>query len=216
MSVVILLTGATGFLGKVVLEELFRLRSHSVLDFDQVVLLIRPTRKSASTRFWDEVASSICFSRLAKAWVEDVEVVSCDLTERNCGIDSQTSQELASRVTHVIHCAGSVAFEADTQETVAHNVTGSLNLLRLSQRCHRLQGMVSTSTAYVTPHTRQPITEGLWALPVSPGELYESLQGDCGDAVKGVLRQTGHPNMYTLAKCLTEHLLLERRGDVPL
>src|SRR5690606_4282392 len=31
-----------------------------------------------------------------------------------------------------------------------------------------------------------------------------------------LLAESGHPNTYTFTKCIAEHLLDERRGDVPL
>ena len=58
----VLLTGSTGFVGKVVLEELMRRREE--LNVERVYLLIRPRKhKSPRERFEQDVATSPCFSR---------------------------------------------------------------------------------------------------------------------------------------------------------
>ena len=58
-----LLTGATGFVGKVVLSELLRRREE--LNLGTVHLLIRPRRgTSAEKRFQRRVLTSPCFSEL--------------------------------------------------------------------------------------------------------------------------------------------------------
>lgn len=65
--VTILVTGVTGFLGKVVLEELVRRKTEGSIHFDHVLVLIRPARgKSPSQRFTEKVATSPCFSKLPK------------------------------------------------------------------------------------------------------------------------------------------------------
>lgn len=65
----ILLTGVTGFLGKVVLEELFRRRKE--FAFSKIILLTRPKRgHDAQTRFLEDVANSGCFSLLPTGWTD--------------------------------------------------------------------------------------------------------------------------------------------------
>ena len=63
----VLVTGCTGFVGKVVLEELMRRREE--IGIERVYLLIRPRRrKTPDERFDHYVAPSKCFSRLEPGW----------------------------------------------------------------------------------------------------------------------------------------------------
>lgn len=72
-----LLTGVTGFLGKVVLEELLRRREE--LGVERIHVLIRPRkRRQAAERFRREVVGSPCFSNLAPDWTRYVSVVQGD------------------------------------------------------------------------------------------------------------------------------------------
>jgi len=210
----LLLTGVTGFVGKVVLEELCRRRKE--LKIETIYVLIRPRKEqSAAERFAKEVVASECFSALPAHWERLVKVLSSDLTDLD--LDAETRLELADRLTHVIHCAASVAFDLPIQEAAAANVTSALKLLELAQSCPKIQQFVDVSTAYVTPHSGrdQPIPEALVELGVDPEALYaDILAGRVEEAT--LLKQLGHPNTYTLTKCLSEHMLCRRKGQVPL
>lgn len=156
--VVILLTGVTGFLGKVVLEELVRRRNDSSIHYDRLVVLIRAARgQSPTERFQHKVVKSQCFSQLPSKWDSDVEVVSGDLMEASCGLEPDILKDLTNSITHVLHCAGCVAFDSCFNVLLAENVTGSVNILELAQNSPGLRRLILTSTAYVTPHTDEPI-----------------------------------------------------------
>lgn len=157
-QVVILLTGVTGFLGKVVLEELVRRQIEESLHFDKLLVLIRSARgKTPPERFMDKVVRSPCFSKLPAEWSKNIEVISGDLMETSCGIKADTVSLLTSKITNIIHCAGCVSFDSSLDVLLAENVTASLNILQLAQECPNLQRLILTSTAYVTPHTKEPI-----------------------------------------------------------
>lgn len=157
-SPVILLTGVTGFLGKVVLEELVRRQAQGDIHFGKLLVLIRPARgKTPCERFQTKVVNSPCFDRLHKSWEKDIDVVPGDLMEASCGIQPNVLEDLTQKVTHIIHCAGCVSFDSSINVLLAENVTASLNILQIAQKCPGLQRLILTSTAYVTPHTSEPI-----------------------------------------------------------
>jgi alcohol-forming fatty acyl-CoA reductase len=212
----VLLTGATGFVGKVVLEALLRRRE--ALGVERVHVLVRPGADgSARARFAHEVERSACFARLGPGWSEDVEVVEGNLTDPGCGVSEEARARLAERVTHVLHVAASVEFDLPLAEAEAVNVGGCLRVLELARAARRLERMVSVSTAYVTPHPGSdvPVREVLAPLPRPAAEIRAAIRrGDADE--RALLRETGHPNTYTLTKCLAEHLLVEERGHVPL
>lgn len=156
--VVILLTGVTGFLGKVALEELVRRQNEGSLHYNRLVVLIRAARgKSPTERFQDKVVKSACFSKLPDGWASHVEVVAGDLMEESCGIEPVIRDGLTQHITHILHCAGCVAFDSSLNVLLAENVTASVNILSLAQQSPGLRRLILTSTAYVTPHTREPI-----------------------------------------------------------
>ena len=228
----LLLTGATGFVGKVVLEELTRRRDE--LGIEKIFLLVRPRKdRTARERFEKSIASSDCFSQRTDdwrsesgfagavpreaAWQAVCHPVAGELTRTDCGLSEDDLREIAGSVTHVVHCAASVEFDLPVAQAAASNITASLNVLGLAQRCTRLVNMVAVSTAYVSTHTSDttPIREELLPLPRPAAAMYQDILDGTVEE-KRLLAETGHPNTYTFTKCLAEHLLMERRGRVPL
>ena len=213
---VYLLTGVTGFLGKVLLEAL--MRRHEELGVQRVYVLVRPQGPlSAEERFRRAVVSSPCFSRLPRGWAGRVEVVAGTLEQAGLDLDPSARCKITGRVTHVLHAAGSVDFGLTLAQAARSNVSASLNLLELARACSRLQKLVSISTAYVTPHRGDGtlIEEALAPLPGPAEDIYRLiLDGGADDGE--LLARFGHPNTYTLTKSLAEHLLVARGGAVPL
>ncbi|KAK4077867.1 uncharacterized protein Triagg1_3561 [Trichoderma aggressivum f. europaeum] len=222
----IFLTGATGFLGKVVLEELIRRRYE--LQIEKVIVLIRPSKTSPheaiaeeshlSSRFHDEVVTSKCFAQLSPGWTRYVEPVYGDLGQAHCGLDTTAYEKISRETTHIIHCAACVQFDLPLSSSLDINLQGTLNILQLARTCSSLERFVYTSTAYVTPHgMHDQIREEL--APLGPWqdaqELLDALHS--GSVTEGeLLQQTCHPNTYTLSKCITEHFVLHNRGEIPI
>jgi nucleoside-diphosphate-sugar epimerase/1-acyl-sn-glycerol-3-phosphate acyltransferase len=215
----VLLTGVTGFVGKVVLEELLRRRR--ALGISGVTVLVRPSKTrdgktvEPATRFESSVATAGVFSALDEGWTRLVDVVACDLEKPRCGLSEVDWARVTRRTTHVIHCAASVEFDLPVREAAAANVTTALEVLELARACTRLVGMVDVSTAYVTAWRQGPIHERLAHLPRPATELLADILDDRRPESE-MLAETGHPNTYTFTKCITEHLISERRGDVPV
>jgi alcohol-forming fatty acyl-CoA reductase len=212
----VLLTGCTGFVGKVVLEELLRRRDE--LGIEAVHLLIRPRRgRSAEDRFDRYVAPSPCFSRLEPGWRELCHPVAGDITEPGLGLSEADGARLRGELTHIIHCAASVKFDLPVAQATRINITGALDVLAFAQECPRLTRLVDVSTAYVTPHPGDgvPVREELVELPWDAEEVYRRILAGEADE-KELLAESRHANTYTLTKCLAEVLLARRRGNTPL
>ncbi len=210
----VFLTGATGFVGKVVLEELIRRKGE--FGIDQIYVLIRPKKgKTPVERFDDEIAASRCFELLPSDWPRDVRAIAGELTHRDCGLSEHDLQVVTQKVTHVVHCAASVEFDLPIAEAAAANITSALNMLELARRIKPLHRMTTVSTAYVTPWRLGSYTENLVPLPRAASAVYQSILDGTADE-KAMLAETGHPNTYTFTKCVAEHLLMERKGEVQL
>lgn len=215
----VLLTGVTGFVGKVVLRELVDRADE--LDIGRIGVLIRPEKRrdgsvrAPADRFRKGVAKAELFRDLPADWARRIHVVAGELEEPLCGVAPEERAALAASVTHVIHCAASIDFDLPIKEAASANITSALNVLELAKEATQLQAMVDVSTCYVTPWREGPIEEELVRLPRPAEELYR-------DIVEGrrtedeLKRETGHPNTYTYTKCLAEHLLTAQRGNVPL
>lgn len=211
----ILLTGVTGFVGKVVLETLLRRREE--LKLAKVYVLIRPQKEMDAAERLRKVMISPCFSNLAPGWEQYVEVVAGELTQPDLGIAADERAHLQSQLTEIINCAASVEFDLPLADAAQANITSALNVLAFAKQSPALKSFVNVSTAYVSPHAGDQVSvpEALVNLPFDPELVYQQILDGSADAA-ALMAQSGHPNTYTLTKCLSEHLLARRRGDLPL
>lgn len=210
----VLLTGVTGFVGKVVLAEL--LRRSAEFPVDTVYVLVRPKKGSGAAGRFEALRTAAVFNRLPAGWAKKVRVIEGDLALPGCGITPADRTLLAARLTHVLHVAASVEFDLPVAEAAKANIQSSLNVLELAREAPNMRAFVLTSTAYVSPAPAgaRPVHEWLVPLPRSAASLYADIRrGVDGDVL---MAETGHPNTYTLTKCIAEHLLCEQRGAVPL
>ncbi|KAI3570687.1 male sterility protein-domain-containing protein [Fusarium oxysporum f. sp. albedinis] len=210
----ILVTGATGFLGKVVVEELLRLREKHAIN--QVILLLRKKDPlDAQARFEQHVAPSPCFASLPKDWKRSILVIEGDLSSPNCGLQACQYKLVCQTITHIIHTAACIKFDSTVPEAISSNIDSSCHILALAKNCDNLQQLVITSTAYVTPPQQGPIYESLVDLPSPASQIASELRnGVLGK--EEAIAATGHRNIYSLSKCLAEHLICETRGSLPI
>ena len=215
-SRVFLLTGVTGFLGKVLLEELVRRKEE--LGIQHIGVVIRPMRGlSAEERFHREVIGARCFQQLPAQWMRIVTVLEGNVEEPGLGL-SAACDEFMRGVTHVVHAAASVKFNLLGHAGRAREHHGQPQPAgsgaHAAEACP-INLCVLNGVRDARSRGGGPIDEMLVALPIPATELYAScLQGSTPDA--RLLERTGHPNSYTLTKAIAEHMLVEHRGDVPL
>jgi long-chain acyl-CoA synthetase len=142
----LLITGGTGYLGKVLLSIL--LRHHP--EIGRIFLLIRGDRKSSHGRFRREILDSPALGPLREylgasfdRYVEErVSVVAGDITEAGLITDGESPGALDA----VIHCAGLVNFEASLEKALAINVTGVKHVIDFCRK-HEA-ALLHVSTCY--------------------------------------------------------------------
>jgi long-chain acyl-CoA synthetase len=165
----LLITGVTGFLGKVWLGMLLDL----VPEVGRVSVLVRPPRRAkgdrtaaATARFEKIAATSPALRPLrAKlgaglgAYLDDkLEVVAGDVSQPLCGIEASELERLAQTVDLVVHFAGLTDFEPDPKDAVEVNVLGAVHVADVTARL-REPRLVHTSTCYVAGQRTGEIRE---------------------------------------------------------
>ena len=131
----ILLTGANGFLGKVLLGFLF----DRYPDFRKLYIVIRPRQgASARDRFESEVLSSPALqaivARRGREFLDSkIELLEGDLAQPLCGLSPDRIAEFAGQIGLVINCAGLVEFFPPVDESFRSNVDGVEHVVAVTQ-----------------------------------------------------------------------------------
>ena len=150
----ILITGTTGFLGKVVLEKIIR----DLPDVDKIILLIRGNDRhpEAQERFNQEIAVSTIFDRLKddsparfRQFCHDkIDCVTGEVTEKYFGLGREDFTELAGRVDVVIHSAACVDFREQLQRALSINTLSLIHIADLIKAAGNIP-LIHVSTCYV-------------------------------------------------------------------
>ena len=213
---VVLLTGATGFIGRLLLRDLLLHRKALSIQGGVVVLCRSKRGRSAYARI-SKLLGDAMYSFLSEAEKEElVCVVEGDVTKPNVGLSTEDLSKICNdlNVTHVIHCAASVSFTQSLKDSAVSNITSSLNLQALT-RClkRRPAQYVHISTAFVhgglTGTKKDPLPEQLHSLGgYDAAELYRSMLGT-EYLASAAMNELHFPNTYTFSKCICEHLLTQ-------
>jgi nucleoside-diphosphate-sugar epimerase len=170
----VLLTGATGFLGKEILAQ-------AAFDrrIEEVVCLVRPESvRDPRTKEVVKVLSpqqrgALLLERLhlGKAGAAKFRFVAGDIEQPGLGLAGSEQAQLRRTLTHVIHCAASVSFDDTYENSFRANVLGCRNALALSQSLQRAPGSpfvahLAIETSYIHGRRKRAIAqEGLLEFP---------------------------------------------------
>ncbi|KAM3832489.1 fatty acyl-CoA reductase 1-like [Vipera latastei] len=210
----VLVTGATGFMGKVLVEKLLR----SCHDVKAIYVCVRPKGgRSIQTRV-EHLLKCKVFDRVREEWPnfhEKIKPISAEFTKPDLAISPEDLEELISEVNVIFHCAATVRFDEPLKDALLLNVLGTQQLLRLAHQMKNLEVLVHVSTAYSNCNRRH-IEEVFYPVPVEPKKLLDMIAWMDESLIEEITPKLigDWPNTYTFSKALTEHLIQEEKGDL--
>ncbi|RID65114.1 hypothetical protein BRARA_D00334, partial [Brassica rapa] len=148
-------TGATGFLGKVLVEKLLR----ESPEIGKIFILMKSKdQESANKRLYDEIISSDLFKLLKQMHGSSYEAfmksklipVTGDIGEENLGMDSETADKISEEIDVIINTAGRTTFDDRYDAALSVNALGPDRLLSFGEECKKLKLFLHVSTAFVT------------------------------------------------------------------
>ncbi|XP_059612391.1 putative fatty acyl-CoA reductase CG5065 [Phlebotomus argentipes] len=212
----VLVTGASGFVGKVLVEKLLR----SCPGIKNIYLLIRPKRGQEVKARLNDLLGAPLFDTLRRERPSDLNKVIPilgDITSEQLGISENDQALLCRTVSVVFHSAATVKFTEKLKLSVAINMLGTKRLVELCHRMMSLDALVHVSTAYCNCD-RAEVSEVIYAPPYNPNDiisLVDWLPEEMLDALTPSLIGR-RPNTYTFTKALAEHMLLNEAGNLPV
>ena len=159
----VLLTGASGFVGKVWLA----LMLERAPDIERIYVLLRSkSLVSARARFEKIINGSPVFAplheRLGSATsdfiADKIEVLDGELSEPNMALPEAISRRLSRDVDLVVHCAGLVDFNPDLRKSLASNVDGTMHVADFVEASDHA-ALLHISTCYVAGSRHGAIEE---------------------------------------------------------
>ncbi|NXI65638.1 FACR1 reductase, partial [Anseranas semipalmata] len=203
----VLLTGATGFMGKVLLEKLLR----SCPKVKAVYVLVRHKAGQTPEARIEEMTSCKLFDRLREEqpkFKEKIIVITSELTQPELDLSKPIKQQLIECINIIFHCAATVRFNEMLRDAVQLNVLSTKQLLSLAQQMTKLEVFIHVSTAYAYCN-RKHIEETFYPPPVDPKKLMDSLEWMDDGLVNDITPKLigDRPNTYTYTKALAEYVV---------
>jgi len=176
----VLITGTTGFVGKVMLEKIMR----TVPGIGGVYLVIRGNKKhaNAGSRFANEIATSSVFEHLklnSASYFNDfcdnrIHCISGEISEPQFGLSRSEFRALAGKIDAIVNCAASVNFREELDRALAINTHSLRNIVELSDIAGNIP-VIQVSTCYVNGFNKGPIHETV--VKPTRGELTQHKSG---------------------------------------
>ncbi|KAI5081002.1 hypothetical protein GOP47_0004185 [Adiantum capillus-veneris] len=160
----ILITGATGFLAKVLVEKILRVQP----DVGHLFLLIKANDVGhAKSRVQNEIIQSGLFKNLQsfhgasyERFMESkLSPVVGNLAKDSLGMDVKLTSELQEKVEIIVNSAASTTFDERYDHALNLNTKGAQRVTEFANDCPKLQLLIHVSTAFVNGQRKGVVKE---------------------------------------------------------
>ncbi|XP_023238990.1 putative fatty acyl-CoA reductase CG5065 isoform X2 [Centruroides sculpturatus] len=205
----VLITGATGFVGKVLVEKLLR----SCSNIKYIYLLLRTKDGMGCRQRLDQLLGSQIFAHLKREnpkSLTKVIPISGDVTLPGLGLSETDTNILTANVSVVFHCAATVKFDEPFKKSVSINVEGTRRIVELCHKMVHISALVHVSTAYCFCY-RKEIEEIVYSESMTPQKIIEMAEWMDEDLLASIVPKllNGRPSNYHYTKALAENLLTQ-------
>lgn len=222
----VLVTGATGFIGKALLEKLLR----TYVGIVKIYVLIRERKNmSPQERLKSHLLADPIFDKVRSMssqgglnLLDKIQVIDGDIAKVNLGINASDMAMLVNdeSLSIVYHVAATVKFDEPLKVAIEFNLIATKTLIELCKKLKNLVAFCHVSTAYVNSNIQDNslIEEKLYPIEQSAHELIEMSQTCPKDLLEKMTPTllAARPNTYTFTKALAEHLIAEVAPEMPV
>ncbi|KAM3955076.1 putative fatty acyl-CoA reductase CG5065 [Aphomia sociella] len=212
----IFITGATGFMGKVLVEKLLR----SCPDVKKIFILMRPKKGQNSKERLENFINCLVFDHLQNDYpkrLEKLQVIPGDILAEDLGISIEDRHLLQRECQIVFHCAACVRFDMFIRDAINMNTLGTKKVLDLADGMKQLEVFVHVSTAYSRCEVKV-LEEKVYPSKHRPHDVMECIKWMDDELLRFVQPKMiePQPNTYAYTKSLTEDLISQHAGRYPI
>lgn len=213
----ILLTGGTGYVGKVLIEKILR----CVDGVKKIYVLIR-TKKGKDPNFrLKEIFLGPLFDKVKKLKgpkvFNKVVAIAGDVTSPDLALSPEDRQLLIDEVQFIYHCAATIRFDEPLRNAVLLNVRGVKLMLELAKQMKKLEIFNHLSTAYCHLSERV-LYEKAYPPPADPHNVIKTAEWLDDETLNLITPKIlgDMPNTYCFTKALGEALVVDEMPNLPI
>ncbi|XP_047542658.1 putative fatty acyl-CoA reductase CG5065 isoform X1 [Vanessa atalanta] len=204
----IFITGATGFMGKVLIERLLS----TCPDVGRLHLLMRSKKGETPEKRLMKLKQSQVFDIIRQqnpSQLDKLSFIQGDVAQPGLGIANDVKQ--LQEVSVVFHSAATLKFDEPLPSAVEQNVLSVMRLMDICDTLPNLQALVHVSTAYCNPELNV-IEEKVYAAPAPLPRLLALVEAVPAPLLASITPQyiKPKPNTYTFTKAMAEEAVRSR------
>ncbi|XP_070564884.1 fatty acyl-CoA reductase 1-like isoform X2 [Ptychodera flava] len=212
----ILITGATGFLGKVLVEKIVR----CCPNFNKIYVMVRPKAGNPPEQRVSDMINTALFDKVKEENPEGMKrivAVKSDMLESGLALSDEDREMLKREVAIVFHVAATIKFDEKMKLSYRLNVQALKEMIRLCKDMTNLEAFIHTSTAYCNCD-QQFIEEKIYPPPMDHKRLDEAVQWMDDEMLQLLTPKLidSRPNTYTFTKAIGEYVLSEEAANMPI
>ncbi|CAG4949105.1 unnamed protein product [Parnassius apollo] len=204
----VLITGATGFMGKVLVERLLA----TCPDISRLYLLLRYKKGVTPEKRLQDLKQSQVFDVIRQTRPEQLDklsVIAGDVSQPGLGL-APTAVNLLQEVSVVFHSAATLKFDEPLPTAVQQNVLSVMRMMELCDKLPNIEVFMHVSTGYSNSE-RTHIEEKVYEPPTTIQQLLALLEVVPPDLLPNITQQYISPktNTYTFTKAMAEEAVRE-------
>ncbi|KAG5667451.1 hypothetical protein PVAND_015431 [Polypedilum vanderplanki] len=211
----VLITGATGFIGKMIVEKLLR----SCPEVDKIFLLARAKKNKTASERVQDITNVPLFDVIREKNAESFKkicLIEGDIAKENLGLSEADQELFCDKINIIIHSAATLSFTEPLKIAVATNLQSVKEIMKLGRKTKNLEAFIHVSTAY-TNWFKKDVKEIFYEPKYDPNKVLEMCRTLSDEELsKKISSISPHLLTYTFSKSLAEYLIKLEGFDFPV